>query len=143
MFIFRVTADIPCDRLLRLHQVCDYRRLHRHQIRLYRRIYVSHFHLLSSNNSYFYSFFGISLKLNFSDHCAANSQSYCHIPTSLTSSSSRCFLKPGALPFYLFFFLPLTLVIVVNLVFFVMVLNVIRSSKNMQVSQRELLLVSL
>jgi len=55
-------------------------------------------------------------------------------------SENMCFLKPGGLPFWIFFFAPLVIALLVNVVFFVLVLNVIKDSKSVQVSEKALLL---
>eukprot|EP00116_Pleurobrachia_bachei_P000427 sb/3460689/ len=57
-------------------------------------------------------------------------------------ADSMCFLKPKTIAFFALFFGPLVLAILVNLVFFALVLKVIRASKNANLSDRELFLVS-
>jgi len=55
-------------------------------------------------------------------------------------AETMCFLKPGTINFYALFFGPLVLAIIVNLVFFVLVLKVIRNSKNSSLSDKEQLM---
>ncbi|KAL5246778.1 hypothetical protein ACHWQZ_G018849 [Mnemiopsis leidyi] len=55
-------------------------------------------------------------------------------------AETMCFLKPGTINFYALFFGPLVLSIIVNLVFFALVLKVIRGSKNSNLSDKEQLL---
>ncbi|KAL5247689.1 hypothetical protein ACHWQZ_G019546 [Mnemiopsis leidyi] len=62
------------------------------------------------------------------------------VVTSDYIADNMCFLKPGSLPFWIFFFLPLILVLLVNVVFFVLVFRVIKDSKSVQASERELIL---
>ncbi|XP_063693507.1 uncharacterized protein LOC134825280 [Bolinopsis microptera] len=55
-------------------------------------------------------------------------------------AETMCFLKPGTINFYALFFGPLILAIIVNLVFFGLVLKVIRNSKNANLSDKEQLM---
>ncbi|XP_063693463.1 adhesion G-protein coupled receptor G7-like [Bolinopsis microptera] len=55
-------------------------------------------------------------------------------------AESMCFLKPGGIPFWVFFFLPLMLALLLNVVFFILVLRVIKQSKSATATESELLL---
>ncbi|NQY51592.1 MAG: hypothetical protein HRT91_02735 [Piscirickettsiaceae bacterium] len=54
-----------------------------------------------------------------------------------------CFFKPNSLPFYCFFIVPLILVILANIVFFALVVRVIRNKKSTgNITEKEQILVS-
>ena len=59
-------------------------------------------------------------------------------------ADTMCFIRPDSIPFYTLFLAPILLVILINLVCFVLLVNVIRNSKSSaNISEREQLLVIL